>query len=255
MGTTLNSLDTIIASAQTSGIYVRTLTSITAAITAATSTSGYITHCRAPDVLTVPSLGTGLTGMYITNFNYTSQLKVGAYLMNEFSLGTLTVSGNVFADGSVMPTKTIRKTSITTASQMAFAVVTTTLVATTPVLTITYTDQNGNTGNTATMTLPTNAAANSAYAIHPHLATGDTGIQDITNISISTGTAGVINIFGCLILARTGEAATAHNNSLPPLAISEEVWLCETGESLAVYTKDLTSACMHVAVIHGVAEN
>jgi len=122
---------------------------------------------------------------------------------------------------------------------VAFLVVTTTLTgATTPVLTITYKNQAGTGSKTATLTLPSNPVVNSAFIINPHLASGDSGVQDITNLSISTGTGGVIKIYGALILGKTYDQSNGGGagNGIDPLVSNEEMWLCETNDVIGFYT-------------------
>ena len=261
MGTTLDSLDNIITSFQNNGGWHRYYTALTpATVAGATTTSGYITSQYIGTDIAVPSVGAGLTGMYITNCHMTSI--TGTILLVcalKYELGTLTVSGNSFVDGVAMPTKSLRlkqqSASIQTAAQMAFAVVTTTMVATAPVLTITYVDQGGNGSQTSTLTLPTSAGIGSAFLIDPHLANGDSGIRDITNLSISTGTAGVIKIHGLLILG----IATVSNISgaIPttPLAEARPMWLCEAGEQIGFYALGTSSSQRIWASLTGVAEN
>ena len=67
MGTVLNSIDDLLASASTNGPLVRNyFQRSTAAITAANATSGYVTTRRHLSTITIPSLGAGLTGIVFT---------------------------------------------------------------------------------------------------------------------------------------------------------------------------------------------
>lgn len=151
----------------------------------------------------------------------------------EYELGTLTVSTNTFSAGTSAPTKTIGGGSSAVCVFTAVVIyASASLTATTPILTITYTDQAGNTGNTATLTLPTNAGINSGFLVYPHLAAGDTGIRAITNMSISTGSAGTLKAVGLLEIASTALGTTYgsgvsdnRNTAKPiyPIAASEKI--------------------------------
>jgi len=226
--------------------------------TAGNSTSGYSQNLRHPSVWTMPSVGGGLTGMYATACNI--WCPGGAYtaiLALEYLLGTLTVSGNVFSStGAVsMPTKPVKGSSIVTSSMLTFAVVTTALTATTPVLTTTYTDQDGNGSQSCVMTLPTNPVTNSAYRMQPHLAAGDTGVRAVSNISISTGSAGVIKIYGLLPIQEFSIDTTVNRHSnLQPLKQSRPQWLIEPAETLAMYFGEIATANnQHMVQLTGVA--
>lgn len=258
MGTVLNSIDNMLSQAQAKGIMSRLfIDRVGAATTAANTTSGYVTAQRYPTSITLPSsFGSGVTGIVFPYVRMaqedTSQSLICCL---EYSLGTLTVSGNSFADGVAMPTKTIRGVSITTSAEIPMVVVTTSLTATTPVLTITYTDQDGNTNQTATMTLPTNSLINSAFLITPHLANGDTGIRDITNISISTGSAGVLKIYGLLVLGFSQSTSASTASFINPISIPLSMWPATTSEIITFYKFGTTVTNQILAVISGVADN
>ena len=257
MGTVLNSFDNIRTSQADNGghpLWIEDF--ITVATTNANSTSGYMTGQRFTRTFTQFALGAGLTGAIYHAIQMSNEEDdVNLVCAIEYDLGTLTVSGNSFADGVAMPTKTIRSTSITTASLMPVVVVTVTLTATTPVLTITYTDQDGNTGQTATLTLPTNASANSVFQITPHLAAGDTGIRDITGLSISTGTAGTLKVMGLLPLMIMSNTTSQNANILDVLNIPTEQWLVEANDVIAFYRFGSNSANQLTAVLVGTADN
>jgi hypothetical protein len=154
----------------------------------------------------------------------------------EFDLGTLTVSGNTFSGAGTMPTRRYNdKTAVQTASTYSMLVVNTALTATTPVVTITYTDQSGNTGNTATLTLPTSPVINTAFLISPHLANADTGIRAITNMSISTGSAGILKVYGLLPIA-LGTTEDLSNPQTPDIIpVAQPMWQLKGADSIAVY--------------------
>lgn len=251
------SIDAMISATQANGSYRRAYNSyLSSTSTAANATSGRISARRFPQAITIPSMGTGVAGVVMTTINMSNEDASTICLCAlEKSLGTLTVSGNTFSSGSSMPTKTIMGTSVTTASVATFAVVTTALTATTPVLTITYTDQDGNTGNTATLTLPTNPNLNTAFLINPHLASGDTGIRAVTNISISTGTAGVIEIFGCLPLAYDINGSTQSCVTVNDLLQGMNApILCEANDVISFYRLGSTGGVSFSALLIGAVE-
>lgn len=214
MANPFRSLDDLMSQQNTYGIMpVSHYAAHSTTTTAATTTSGYQTLQRFPQTFTVPSLGSGVTNAYMGMYrNVNGGAGVGLITMAclEVTLGTLTVSGNSYADGSAMPTRTPylfgSGSSQSLASMIPVAYISTTLAATTPVLTFNYTNESGTTGRSSTVTLPTNAAINSAFLLQPHLQSGDSGIRDLSasapsGLSISTGTAGVIKVVGLIPLA------------------------------------------------------
>lgn len=212
------------------------------AVTAATTASGGVSCARGTIRPQMPSNGTGVSGFIAANAWGFSNTNISGLIYGlEYELGSLAVSGNTFTDGVAMPTKTVRGASITTAASLVFAVATVAVTATTPTLTITYTDQDGNTGNTATLTLPTSPAVNSAFYVTPHLASGDTGIRDITNMSISTGSAGTIKVYGVLPLMISTQTL-AIPNTLSILNAPLVPYLIEPNEYIGFYRFGSTSA-------------
>jgi len=95
MGTTLNSLDNLINSATTKGMWRRHFYASIPATTAANSTSGYISSRRCTNTITVPSMGAGIGGMYLTHFKMTCAVSNSLTNMAglEYMIATLTVSG------------------------------------------------------------------------------------------------------------------------------------------------------------------
>lgn len=251
-----NSIDNQLTSADVFGVYRRFISQLTTtATTAATTTSGYVTAQRYPTNVVMPSsFASGINGVYFTRIDMTNEDVSTTLLCGiEYLMGTLTVSGNTFSAGSAMPTKSLFGSSIQTASNIAFAVIDATLTATTPVLTITYTDQDGNTGNSAQLTLPTNSAVLSAFLIHPHLDTGDTGMREVTNISISTGSAGSITIYGMLPLQIKSSGVAGICTGAQPSSYPTPPWIVEASEKLAFYRLNGITSSQLYAVLAGVA--
>ena len=247
-----SSLNAVFSAANSQKLLRRSLYFTVGTTTAATTASGSISLQKL-GIFTFPSVGAGYQGSCIVSGEAYSEdlgLFIGCF---EKDVGTLTVSTNVASAMGSMPTKTIKGVSLTTAGSMVFAVISTTLVATTPVLTITYTNQDGTAGRTATMTLPTNALVGSAFYVSPHLQANDTAIRTITNISISTGSAGVIKIFCAFppVLISNIQAVTG---SLPPLLSPIPPVLFESGDTIGFYRGQLGSSSLTVSLI-AVAES
>lgn len=232
-------INAAIASSATNGMmqrmyYIR----MSSSITAATAASGAVSVMRGTQRPQMPSNGSGVSGFIATNaWGFNNLVNTGLIYGLEYELGSLAVSGNTFTDGVAMPTKTVRNASITTAASLIFAVATVAVTATTPVLTITYTNQDGNTGQTATLTLPTSPVINTGFYVTPHLASGDTGIRDVTNMSISTGTAGTIKVYGVLpLMMSTGSSANVGiANVLSPFNSTIVPYLIEPNEYIGFY--------------------
>lgn len=250
MGNLLRSRDDMISLAQTYGAWKRSIATFSPATTAATTNSGKISVKRYPDGFTVPSLGSGITAAYFTEIAMAMPIAVSTLVAaHETLLGSLTVSTNTFSSGSAMPTKTIEGASVTTASVIPILVATVALTATTPVVTITYTDQDGNTGNTCTMTLPTNSTRTSGYLMTPHLASGDTGVRAVTNMSISTGSAGTLAVYGLLPQAVAVNSITASGTYLNALTAPLPMIPFSATEVLGIYQFGVATATdVHVSV-------
>lgn len=233
MGNLLRSRDDMINLAQTYGVMRRVHVTKAAATTAANSTSGKTSAKRYPNFPIPSSFGAGVTAAYLTYCKMTSSNSATNMVAGlEVELGSLAVSTNTFTSGSSMPTKTIEGSSVTTASIITMLVATVAVTATTPTITITYTDQDGNTGQTCSMTLPTNILIDTAFLMSPHYANGDTGIRAVTNMSISTGSAGTLKVYGLLPQAWEANSGSAFGGTMSamtgpfpmvPFATSEKI--------------------------------
>jgi hypothetical protein len=262
----LDSHNNLIANAQAYGMANSFTThEITASTTAATVNCGFQTAQRYPRNFNLigqtgtATLGGGVTGGYATYLRpYCSVGNTHTIVGIEYQLGQITANGGTgtFVDGSAMPTKSFRiggaSSSLQTSAMLVFASVSTVMVgAGTYTLTITYVNQDGTGSRTATLTIPNIAAVNSAFDVIPHLQAGDTGIQDITNITL-TGTSGVIRIYGLLPLGySTNTTSSAYACFSDPLALPMPMYLIEAADTLAVYTMG-TNAVKTCMVIMGV---
>lgn len=108
------------------------------------------------------------------------------------TLGTFNVSSNVFTDGnSVASPRHYTR---------LFACVTTALSAVATNVTVTYTDELGNTGNTTTaLTIPASAPVGNCFEFQLAATTGqmrDVGVRDVTAVSDTAAPTGVIEIHG-----------------------------------------------------------
>jgi uracil phosphoribosyltransferase len=146
-----------------------------------------------------------------------------------------------FTAGSTMPTRTISGVSVQTASVYPFLVVDTAVTATTPTVTITYTDQDGNTGNVATMILPTSPALSTAFAIAPHFASGDTGMRAVTAMTKSAGTAGVVSVYG-FIPVSYGVNTLQNYTMVQPLISTLPLFPFKAADTMGFFRLGSTSA-------------
>lgn len=248
-----SNIDEILKSAADNGLFNRLLVFPGSSVTptAATANCGSVSIVRHPYTFTVPSVGTGFSGIWPVTANMlVGDSTSGAYILAaEYELGSLTVLGNTFSAGVTMPIKSVAGEMLQSATLLPMIRVSTAVTATTPVLTITYTDQDGNTGQTCTMTLPTSPVIHSAYSMMPHLANGDTGVRAVTNMSISTGSAGVIKAVGLLPIATSnanGASPILRSCTVPILAEPRPIYILEPNELVTVYVFDpstSTSAC------------
>jgi hypothetical protein len=254
----LTSIDALIAQAQATGFVRRLLIGKVASTTNATTSSGSATIQRYPNPLVMPSAyGSGVTGAILTHAKMAeSAAQTGPVILGvEYSLGDLAMSTNTFTDGVVMPSKTIRGTSVQTATIFPLLMAATALTATTPVITITYKNQAGAGSKTATLTLPTNAALDSCFSIAPHLAAGDTGIQDITGLSKSAGTAGTLRVLGVLILAVLPVGLSGPAMMPSPLAAPFPNYPIEAGATIAMYRVGSKVASTAIAALGFIGDN
>lgn len=201
----------------------------TTAITALTM--GQTTAQRYPIRPVIPAVGAGCDGFIATNISCLNEdVQTGHIIGLEYLLGTVTAP-NTFTDGVVMPIKKVRGTSVQTAASIIFAV-TEANISGSPTVNVTYTDQNGNTGNTFSFVCPSTAVANTALIISNRMTT-DTGIRDITAMSVTGLTAGNIKVYGILPLYLSVNQTTEYR--VPLLAAPLVPYLLQAGEFLGIY--------------------
>ena len=157
-----------------------------------------------------------------------------------------------------MPTRMLRTGSTTqsiiTATQLLMVLVTSSTSGT-PTLTITYTDQAGATGKTAAITFGNAPAVNSAFLINPYMGASP-GARTITNMSISSGSAGVLHAKGLLVLKTDTNTNNAFNsNGVNMLSAPSPQWEAQAGDTLAFYRIGSVSASSLIAVFCALADN
>jgi len=207
-------------------------TRIPAATTNITAvTQGQCVAQRYPVRPVIPSVGAGCDGFIATNISCFSNTPGTAHIIGlEYLLGTIT-GPNTFTDGVAMPIKKVRGTSVQTAASIIFAVADIQVVGI-PNISMTYTDQDGNTGNTFNVPINSAIAVNTAYMINNRMTT-DTGIRDITSMSASSVTSGRIRIYGILPLYISLQQNTEYR--VPLMSSPLVPYLIQAGEFLGVY--------------------
>lgn len=237
MAVPFRSIDDALANDNTKGSMTRLLTfASTGTTTAATSTSGYTSWKRHPIAFTVPTF-TG--NAYMTHCRVYNSANAGqtAMVALETLMGSIALSTGTFTDNNAMPTRTIGGgSSAQLATTMPMLYVSTALTATTPTITTTYVNQAGTGSKSCALTLPTSPVINTGFAMAPHLASGDTGMQDITNITKSAGTAGTLQVLGLLPLSFAGiTPVSTAATPLDVLAQPQEMYPIVAGDTISFW--------------------
>jgi hypothetical protein len=174
-----------------------------------------------------------------------------AVIAVETELGSLAVASNTFTAGTPMRTRRNRYGETVQADAVHVAIVATAaLTATTPTITIGYTNQDGTSGRTATVVLPTNIAVNTAYFIRPNqLQAGDTAIRSVESISKSAGTAGTLKLLGLTPLTTdVGSGLLVGAND--SIQIPKKCVEFYPGEVIGFYPMAQSSATNFMAFMH-----
>lgn len=114
----------------------------------------------------------------------------GAAVRARYLLGTYNLGTGVFTDGNAVAAPLF--------FTRMYAEVTTVLSAATNVVTATYTDELGNTGNSATVTMISAGAV--GRRMYFALSAGDIGVMDVTACSDNGAQTGVVAIYGEITL-------------------------------------------------------
>lgn len=246
MGNVINSIDNVITSQANNGewpvfIFGRSVSSTTAALT----TCGYTSIQKLENTFRMmPSFGTGVTGALLTSIytnisTATRQMVCGI----EYELATIDMNTGSASFAETMPNKVILGDTIQTASLFTLMVVTSSVTATTPTMSITYVNQNGDTGRTASLVLPTSPTVRSCFQVNPHLQSGDTGIRSVTGLTKSAGTAGTIKIYGILPLAIVNCSATSFSSSVGLFNTNLPKYPIAASENIGFYLINTTTTC------------
>lgn len=254
----ITSIDDMIASNASYGMFTRLfITDQLTSTTAATTGSGYISAQRYRNQLTIPSMTT-VARCYFTMVRMTNE-DANTFLMSglEVELGSLDMNTGTFTDANAMPSRRVMgagTSAIQLATMMPMLVVTAAVTATTPTITITYTNQAGTGSRTATVVLPTSPALNSAFWCGPHLQSGDTGIQNISNMTKSAGTAGTIKLYGFMPISWDGNPVASTIATVDPLNDTLPVIGFEPSDIVAFYRFGGTTTSNLVAMLSAVGE-
>jgi len=165
-----------------------------------------VSASRCSDIPPMDTLPTGVTAWIPSFVSFASSQATCALLGKAIDLGSLTLGNGAggassFADGSAMPTLTEAGVSRVVNSAV-FAEVTTVISATPGNFTITYTNQDG-TGGQASPSVAITGGSTVRSMSPVYLASGDTGVRDITASSRTGGTnpSGVLKFWGFIPIA------------------------------------------------------
>lgn len=212
----------------------------TPAVTAATATTGYNSWMRGLTQYVMPSMGANVAGAYCIHSNAYNFAAGQMMLAYETLLGSCSRAAgtDTFVPGSAMPSR--RWTGKAGAAAQLVSNHTMLYVPATfsgavgVVCTITYTNENGVSGRTATLTLGSNPLIGTAHQIGPHLQSGDLGIQSVQGISFSGGTTCSVRIYGILPLA-LHHSGTGLTGGMGQFMIPVPQPLLQAGDTLAIY--------------------
>lgn len=222
--------------------------------TAALATCGSVTAYRYPQSYTIPAVGAGVAG-FMPSTMYCQQEDVNTITIAflEYNLGSLNLATNVFTAGVSMPTKTIYGASVQTGAAFSFLHCDNTLVATTPTITSTYTNQDGVGSRTSALTLPSNPLIGTAFFMQPHLNNGDTAIRSSQNMSRSAATSGIISLRGGLplVISANINSTMYCTNLLQNLVTNMSI---EAGDTIAWYRFLGTSSSELAALVNLIVE-
>lgn len=148
-----------------------------------------------PDIPTMPS---GVTSFLLDRLTLHDSHNAQAIFGEFIDFGSIDIATGTFTDGVAMPARTVLgNASYTIPSGWLLAFCETAIVGTVNPLTVTYTDQDGNTGKTTTahaMTL--NPVIDSIAPMVLNVA--DWGVTDVTAATRTGGTSGTIRFYGII---------------------------------------------------------
>lgn len=181
-------------------IYGEVTASTTASFFGSISGSGQ----RVGNTATLPALPAGVSAYIplVVDLGNSTGASSSVLLCKAVDLGSFDIGAantGVFTDGSAMPTATIMNTASTSYASAVLVEVTSALSGTQTLVTVTYTNQDGTSGQTATSTTPTTGAAVRSTSFVT-LSGSDWGVRDITAVSrvSSSGPTGVLKFWGII---------------------------------------------------------
>lgn len=243
-----SSIDKAIDADATYGSFYRIIQVSSLGGTIATSDTNYITANRCPQTITIPPVSSTLSGYIATNCHAVLGAPGVVVLALEYLLGTFDMTGT-FTPGVSMPIKPIKGTNVQTASGLTLFVADNNLSSAAGVFTITYTDQEGITNKTATLTLPASVNAGTGYTFQATMQTLSKGVRAITNITTAAvGASGTVKIYGLLPIHVAMETTNVTDSSFfKNLAVP---YLCEPNEQIGVY-QFVTNSQYEIVVMLG----
>lgn len=243
----VRSVEEALRSAHRWGGFARTIAiRDTAATTAGTTASGSMSGRRMTATVPIPAM-TGPTGCYCTMARVSAMPAITIPIIAaETELGSLAVATDTFTAGTAMRTRRDKwGRTVQADAQLVAIVATAALTATTPTITITYTNQDGTPNRTATVILPTSIAVNTAYLIRPdQLQAGDLAIRSVENMSKSAGTAGTLKLYGLTPLGIDPHSGLLTGGMNSPTQIPSEHLELYAGDDVAFYAFGLNNASM-----------
>lgn len=173
------------------------------------STTGIMQRCG--DTRAMPALPSGVTGYIPTHVMICSSAnsQLGLLVCKAVNLGTFDIGNTTvgtFTDGSAMPQQKVFNAASTYIPSAVLVELTTATAGTQTSITVTYVDQDGNTGNTTSFTPIPSAVAGSVAMLQ--LSGTDWGVRDITAVarSASAGPTGVLKFWGIIPISFTTSA-------------------------------------------------
>ena len=163
----------------------------------ATVTANNLSINRVGRTKLMPSLPSGVTSYIPTAISLIGSTSNALYLAGKLvSLGTWNLSTATFTDGSAMPQQTVFGTASTYVPSPVILEVTTALNATPGGVSVTYTDQSGNSTETAAFSWGASSPIGTCMWLP--LNSPDWGVRDITNVTQSGGTSptGACKLYG-----------------------------------------------------------
>lgn len=248
---TTPSIDSLISASATYGSFFANGTLRLSANTIFTSvTTGLASFRRYPIMSSVPNYNSPVLGYLLTSAFANNAVSGSTIIVClDYLLGTIDCATNTFTQGITMPTKTIRGTSIQTASNLIWACPSSAITGTNLTVNFTYTNEDGITNRSGSFTPSTSSITNTtAIDLSKSLQVNDFGVRSIQNISETGGSSGTLEFYGTLPLAYicgnntnqvNSTALNFLNSPLPP-------YLIETNEKISIYSLTASASLLSI---------